>query len=196
MYFSFKNYTVDYDEKKHSFSCFYRPDGQTNGKLFISDAEIGICCQYGNPVSVNDYSSIECRTQFGTDHYIMTVTYSGGPAEAPCFELHFKVNSRHLHIETVGLAVIYVKGKLHWGADPENSTFGIRLNAEDYYLRTACGPAYSIHDCALFDRLSDSVLEFQASEKLNILYDWNTDIICSRIPTGPSGVTSAEGPFC
>ena len=173
MYFNYKNYTIDYHEQTHSFFCFYRFDGQTEEKIFISNTEIGIRSQYGKSIAPSDYGKIEYKTQFDLDHYVLIVTYSDGPVEAPWFELHFKLNSRLLNIETVGLATIYIKGKIHWGNDPENSTFGIRMNAGDYHLRAACGPAYSIHDCALFDRLSDNVLEFKASEKLKVDYDWS-----------------------
>jgi len=173
MYFSYKNYTIDYNEQTHSFSCFYRPDGQAEKKPFISDAVIGIRSQYGKSIVMSDYAKIEYKTQFALDHYVLIVTYSDGPVEAPWFELLFKLNSRLLHIETVGLAIVHIKGKIHWGDNPENSTFGIRMDAEDHHLRAACGPAYSIHDCALFDRLSDGVLEFKASEKFKVCYDWS-----------------------
>jgi len=174
MYFNFKNYSVNYDENAHAFSCAYTPDGQTEEQPFIKNASVSVRSYHGELISPDDYKQVESKQQCNPGSHVLSIIYSDGPKGAPALELHFTLDSASLHIRTFARAIVHIDGMLQWGDDPANSTFGIRLNAEDHNLRTACGPACSIHDNALFDRLSDMALEFKASDKFKIRYDWNT----------------------
>ena len=184
MYFNFKNYSVNYDEKAHSFSCSYRPDGQTEERLFIKDAAVSVRSYLGEQISPNDYKKVDSKVQFNLSSHVLSITYSDGPKGAPILELHFTLDSVSLHIRTFARAIVHIEGAILWGDDPENSTFGVRLNAEDHNLRAACGPAFSIHDNALFDRLSDRMLEFKAPEKFKVLYDWKASCYGFRFENG------------
>ena len=180
MYSNFKNYSVDYDENAHVFSCYYRRDGQTERRAFVKDAKIvDIRTLQGESVSLSDYKKVHINAQPVLGSNELNVLYSDGPASAPSLSLHFQLNSTSLQVYTTAIAAsVSIEGSLLWGDDPENATFGVRLNVEDHTLRTACGPAVSIHDNALFDRLSDQALEFNASDKSRVCYDWKSS--CHR----------------
>jgi hypothetical protein len=184
MYFNFKNYSVNYDEKAHTFSCSYTPAGQTEERTFIKDAAVSVRSYQGELISPNDYKKVESKQQLNLGDHVLSIIYSDGPKGAPVLELHFTLDSTSLHVRTFARAIVHIEGSLLWGDDPENSTFGVRLNAEDHNLHAACGPAFSSHDNALFDRLSDRVLEFKATEKFKVRYDWNASSYCFRFENG------------
>ncbi len=184
MYFNFKNYSVNYDEKAHAFSCAYTPAGQTEERPFIKDAAVSVRSYQGELISPNDYKKVESKLQLNLGDHVLSIIYSDGHKGAPVLELHFTLDSTSLHIRTFARAIVHIEGSLLWGDDPENSTFGVRLNAGDHNLRAACGPAFSIHDNALFDRLSDRVLEFKATEKFKVRYDWNASSYSFRFENG------------
>ncbi|MFA6568886.1 MAG: alpha-galactosidase, partial [Victivallales bacterium] len=184
MYFNFKNYSVDYDEKAHAFSCFYRPDEKEEERPFVKDAAVSVRSYQGELISPKDYKKVESKLQLSPGGHVLSIIYSDGPRGAPVLELHFTLDSTSLHIRTFARAIVHVEGVLIWGGDPGNSTFGVRMNAEDHNLRAACGPAFSIHDNALFDRLSDMALEFKATDRFKVRYDWKTSLYRFRFESG------------
>ncbi|MBI4976514.1 MAG: alpha-galactosidase [Spirochaetes bacterium] len=172
MYLNFKKYTVSYDEKAHSFSCAFTPHGMTEELLFIKEAKASILSYQGELFSTADYKKIECRSKADLNGRTLSVMYSEGPAAVPRFELHFTLDAATLQIRTFTRAIVRIEGAILWGEHPETSTFGVRLNAESHDLRAACGPAFSMHDNALFDRSSDRALEFNATELFHVSFDW------------------------
>lgn len=172
MYFNFKNYSVDYDERTHSFSCFHRLGGQAEERPFVKGATVSVRSYQGEAISPRDYKKFEFKSQFNLGCHVLSALYSDGPAGAPVLELHFTLDSTSLQVRTFARAIVKIEGALLWGDEPETSTFGVRLNAEDHHLRAACGPAFSRHDNALFDRLSDRALEFKATDLFHVRYDW------------------------
>ena len=128
MYFNFKNYSVNYDENAHVFSCAYTPDGQTEERQFIKDAAVSVRSYQGELISLKDYKQTESKQQCNPGGHVLSIIYSDGPTGAPALELHFTLDSTSLHIRTFARAIVHIDGLLLWGDDPANSTFGIRLN--------------------------------------------------------------------
>jgi hypothetical protein len=174
MYFNFKNYSVNYDENNHRFSCAYTPQGETIEKPFVTDAVISVCSYHGEVISVNEYKKVESKQQCNSGNHVLSIIYSDGPKGAPVLELHFTLDSNSLHVRTFARAIVHIDGKICWGDEPEKSTFGVRLNTHDNNLHAACGPAFSVDDNALFDRNTDRVLEFKKTSKFKVSYDWDS----------------------
>lgn len=172
MYINYKNYSADYNEKTQTFSCYYRPDGSSEEQPFIRDAQIKIATREGQPVPLSRYK-VATAVRTGIDHVMLEAVFSVDSDPSDRLTLQFTADAGSLKVWAVSIKTdISIDGPIHWGAEPETSTFGVRLNAEGGTLRCACGPAFSIHDNALFDRNLDRVLEFRANEKYRVFYDW------------------------
>lgn len=184
MYFNFKNFSVNYNNSNHSFSCLYRPDGESEESEFIKDVAISVSSYQGEHITPADYGKVEIKPQSSLGSHVLKITYSDGPSGAPMFELNFTLEANTLHIRTFARAIVHLEGEIVWGNDPANATFGVRLNAEDHHLRSACGPAFSRHDNALFNRLTDRALEFKATDKFNVHYDWQSSSYRFRFESG------------
>lgn len=172
MYLNFKNYSVEYDEQRHCFSCSYAAAGEAEARPFITDARPSVRSYQGEAIALGDYGKIEVKRPVALGSQSLSVLYSDGPAAVPSVELHFTIDSGSLHLRTFARAIVHIDGDIHWGEDPEHATWGIRMTTDDPHLRTACGPAFSRHDHALFDRLSDRALEFKATDQFTVFYDW------------------------
>jgi hypothetical protein len=171
MHIGYKNFSVDFDDAGREFSCFYAAPGEAP-RVFLKGVVPTIRSYKGRRFSAADYKKVEFKPASALSGRSLSVLYSDGPAEAAFFELHVSLDAEKVHVRNFARAIVELKGLLPWGEDPENSTFGMRLNAEDHALRSGCGPAFSIHDDALFDRLTDRALEFFGSDKFRARYDW------------------------
>ena len=169
---------------EHTFCCMYRPDGESEEREFIKNASIAVSSYQGEHITPADYGKIEIKPQSSPGNHALNIIYSDGPAGAPMLELHFTLDADTLHVRTFARAIVRLEGAIVWGDDPANSTFGVRLNAEDQHLRSASGPVFSRHDNALFDRQTDRALEFKATDKFKVDYDWQTSGYRFRFESG------------
>ncbi len=177
-YLSYIKYSVEYDECKHVFSFF----NESKGK-FLKDGCIKVFVNGKNEVKLTEYGKVDFKAVKLLDAEKLIINYSEGPDLLQEFDLEIIIDIEGIKF-TVFLkegtdADINIKGSLQWGADPEKSTFAACLNGEGSGLRTAHGPAASKIDNALYDRMTDSLLEFEKPDqigcnKVRLSFDWES----------------------
>lgn len=177
-YVNYNRLSVEYDEKDHTFSCCDEKMGTfiKNGK--IAEITLGDC-----NIKLSDYKKVSLNSQELSCGGKLTVHYSEGPEALPglAVDIVVKTDTVEFIINTRGHAWISIAGELSWGCDPRNATYAVCLQGEGTGLRTACGPAASKVDNALYDRMTDAVLEIDRCEKVRFAYDWEKNSYRFRI---------------
>ena len=177
-YVNYNRLSVEYDEKNHTFSCYDEIMGMFIRNGSIAEMALGDC-----NIRLSDYKKVSVSSQELNDGGKLTVHYSEGPEELPglVIDIIVKKGSIEFVINTRGHAFIRINGELLWGCDPGNATYAVCLQGEGNGLRTACGPAASKVDNALYDRMTDSALEIDRCEKVRLGYDWEKNCYQLRI---------------
>lgn len=168
-YVNFNRLSLEYDEKNHTFSCYDEEKG-----LFLKNGSVSEICFGDRIIRLSDYKEVALNAEELMDKQKLTIRYSNGPEELPGFGIDVVIDKDSVNfiINTRGHAEVHIKGELYWGADPAGSTYAVCLEGEVNGLRTACGPAASKVDNALYDRLTDSVLEIDMCERVRFVFDW------------------------
>jgi hypothetical protein len=174
MYLNYKNVSVVYDLEKHGFSASWSPS-EGGGELpLIRDASVFYASYAGKRSAPSAFKKVEASVHHALENHTLSVRFGDGP-DGASFELHFILDAAGLTVRTSARGHVHAEGMLHWGETPRVSTFGVRLDPDSQDLRSACGPAFSIHDNALFDRQTDRALEFKAPETFRVSFDWQAD---------------------
>lgn len=184
MYCNFRNLSVICDEDSLNFSCLFCPNGADQEIKFIDNAVLKVITASGAHPAAADYPCRKHIIQREIDRQVLIIQLSGGTYPAETLELRFTLTAERLLIQSFSRATVGIEGEILWGKEPATSTFGVRLNAEESRLRSACGPAFSIHDNALFDRQEDRVLEFCSTDKFQVGFDWQSGTYRFRFESG------------
>jgi|GEM_PF-439717 len=171
-YINYKKISVKYDTENHLFECNYSGRGRV-----ISARVSHVAAYSGQILHLNESRSADARVRYEEECARLSVHYD---MVSQGIVLEFMINHKGLHISSYschGASLVhdsdfYIQGNLFWGTDMENSTFAVSLGRMGSDLRVANGPASSIIDNALFDRLTDSVIEITGHTDLKIFYDW------------------------
>lgn len=175
MYLNYRNFSVEFAENSGNFQCFYSAPGEARETLFLRDGTMYVTSG-GRRIEIASYRSRRREIVPSLECLTGTVSYSDGPAGAPDLAVTFRLDGKSLRFGMMARADLHVSGLLVWGAEPERSTFGVRLNdGGDRVLRAACGPAVASCDDALFDRLTDRALEFRSAGSFRVRYDWEAE---------------------
>lgn len=174
-YANFKKYALRYDLNRHTFNCWYAPQG-----LVIEDAAITKIWFGGESFTLQDYGKASFALSQRDDGSALTVSYADGPAAQKEFGITFLLSDRGINCTFVcrGDLDIHVGGALRWGSSMAHAdgvgaeTFAVNLNRQGQDLRCAHGPASSAVDNALFDRRTDSAIEIAGCYTTRIEYDW------------------------
>ncbi len=169
-YINYKRFSIEYDECCHAFVF---ADGESG--RFLSSGRIAKIISGNRMVSVSDYGNVAASSENLPDARKLTVRYEDGPDWQPVLAIELRIDKDGI-TATVLYAMhdtdISVEGDLHWGEDPENSTYAVRLDGGGHALRAAHGPAASKSDNALYDRHRDSVLQLIGSGNVRLGFDW------------------------
>ncbi len=179
-YLSYIKHSVEYDECNDVFSYYNENQGE-----FLKDICVKIIANGDHEIKIAEYGKVDYKALKMLDAEKLTINYSEGPHLLQGFSIEFLVD-----IEGIKFTVILkedanvnidinVKGSIQWGGDPEKSTFAVCLKGERSSLRTAHGPAASKIDNALYDRMTDSLLEFEEYyqmeyNKVRLYFDWES----------------------
>ncbi len=179
-YANFKQYSVRYDLKQHTFCCWYDPQ-----KLVVEDASINRVEFGGQTYTLADYESTTFALNQRDNSTSLVVTYLNGPEAQKELGIHFTLSDRGIGISFAcrGDLDIHVGGRLNWGEDMQHETFAVNLNRAGQDLRCAHGPASSIVDNALFNRRTDSAIEISGCYTTRIAFDWETGAYHFRLNT-------------
>jgi hypothetical protein len=198
IYQNYLKYSAEYDESNNEFS-FYN---ETKGK-FLKNGHISIYANGKDEIKLAEYGKVDFKRVKLPDAEKVTVNYSEGPDILKNLSIEFLIdidgirftaftqdaaNTNMYTNKNISTNIdINAKGNLIWGTDPVKSTYAVSLNGERSGLRTAHGPATSKIDNALYDRITDSVLEFLeyedseqketdriGSNRIRLSFDWES----------------------
>ncbi|MDF2922581.1 MAG: alpha-galactosidase [Paenibacillaceae bacterium] len=177
-YINYKSLAVEYDESTHAFTL-YSP----NRGSFLRNGRLEVISYAGHELRLADYQDVAVKVQDLEDGREMEIKYVHGPDPLPEFHFRFMIDKKGIQLSSWAHADFQIRGDLFWGEDPEHSTFAVRLDGGGSALRVAHGPAASRVDRALYDRISDSVLEFDGCDKLRLGFDWSSSCYTFRMST-------------
>ena len=179
-YANFKQYSVRYDLKRHTFNCWYDPQ-----KLVVEDAAVTEVRFGGHTYTLAEYQAVSFALTQRDNATSLAVTYAQGPAVQKELGIHFLLSDKGIAITFAcrGDLDIHLSGHLRWGGDMEHATFAVNRNRSGQDLRCAHGPASSIVDNALFDRTTDSLIEITGCAPTRIAFDWEKSAYQFRLNT-------------
>lgn len=172
MYLNYRNFSMEFREETGAFRFLYTPEGETQERDFLQDGHIRLL-QNGRLYDFSGFQHRKMQIVQEADYLIGHWDYSGSAEEVPDTGISFRLSGGGITVEMMSRARLRADGLLVWGEEPERSTFGIRRHGEaGNILRSACGPAVSSCDDALFDRLTDRVLGFDSPGDFRVGFDW------------------------
>lgn len=184
-YINYKRFSVEYDESCHVFVC---TDGEF-GRL-LSRGRIAKIISGDRVFSLSDYGKVVASSDNLMDGRKLTVKYEDGPDWQPILGIELGLDKDGITLTALYAAHdtdVLIEGDLHWGEDPESSTYAVRLDSGGHTLRVAHGPAASRSDNALYDRNRDSVLQLTGSSSNRLGFDWEKG--CYSLSSYLSGAT-------
>lgn len=173
MYINYKDYSVDFDTENLTFRAFYAQDDGKGESCFIDNGEISFTDLNGNQLSPRDFGKISVTTGTGARSTKVTLMFTDGPVSTPDLEITFTADQHFLAVKGFGRAFVTFSGDFRWGEDMENFTRSVRIGTQTPILHTACGPAVSPEDDALFDVRRDALLRWSTAGKMRVSYDWD-----------------------
>ncbi len=179
MYFSFKTLSLEFNEKNGKLSLFRCIDGKeqlfSESTLFISGSA-GKQCFPGKFRKVEN-SGIPAAWDHHVEREEHKLLLFSGHEKSPAAELIFT-----LEADSVSMAIsdpeltLELFGTVYWGEDPTACCTAGRERG----LSPASGPFVGLKDNALFDRFSDSVLEFVSL--CHVEYAWERSCFAFTMP--------------
>ncbi len=186
-YVNYQNGSVEFDDTARLFSGAWGNLG-----TFLKQGRFTVRSGSGQAaVTGAEFGAVTCKREDVPKGRRLTVTLTQGPAHLPELDLVFVATRHSISLEarlrTTG--EVELTGELHWGADSANSTFAVCLERTTGDLRVGCGPAVSVIDNALFDRLSDTAVEVAGTARTTLDFDWQRQ--CYRFHASSAGPTSS-----
>ena len=172
MYLNYKSFSVDFDEKTLRFRTLYSNIRDKKENCFIDDGAVSIINFEGTKLTPADFTNCSLTQTVTLKSAVIRLLLTGGPVATPDMDITFTATSHGLTLRANGRAYVTFTGKLLWGNDMEHSTFSVRTGTQSSVLHTACGPATSPCDNALYDRLTDSVLQYSTAGHMSVNFDW------------------------
>ncbi len=180
-YANYKRLAVDYNAADNTFSFIDSKRG-----VFIKNARISKIIYGEAEIMISDYGQVDSRSTKLPDSEALYIRYHKGPAVFPELNVTFTIDKEGITFfsSAPGHTDIHLEGEVGWGSDPSASTFAVNLQGGGSVLRTAHGPAASKVDNALYDRLTDSVLEFTGCSRIRLSFDWKAGCYKFKMDTG------------
>ncbi|MBQ4088937.1 MAG: alpha-galactosidase [Clostridia bacterium] len=181
MYANFRRYSVRYDVENNTYSIYY--DGK--GEIVRGAGITEIVSKREPQVQLCDYGKPTASVKYSDTGAILSVHYSGAEMLRQDVELVFTIEKTGvtMHVGGEGTACVRFGGHVKWGEGAQKDIMAVNLKGAGRALRSAYGPAASIHDNALFDRDTDSAVVFETSGKFRLEYDWDADCYGFRLDT-------------
>lgn len=177
-YINYQKGSVEFDGTQRVFSCAWGDMGDflCHGRVVVRPGPDQV------PVTCAEFGAVACKREDLFQNRRLVVNLTQGPAHLPELDLAFVIFSHAIEISVWSRTECDVEltGELHWGANPETSTFAVRLDRKAGDLRVGCGPAVSSIDNALFDRRTDTALEVTGPLRVAMSFDWQQRCHCFR----------------
>ena len=170
---NFKSFSVCFNSEDLTFSVFYAPVNGTCEKPFIKSGKITVTDLNGTQLTPADFKDRKTEITPSLTSAKLRMVLSGGTVNTPELEISFTATSHAITLFANGRAYTTFAGDFIWGDDMEHSTFSIRTGTQNPALQTANGPTTSNFDNALYDRLSDSQLNYFTAGKMRVKFDWD-----------------------
>ena len=184
-YVNFRGTAIDFDSGTRIIRMFRTGKGEVVAGARMAEVNI-----HGVDYTSADFREARCAVEELHDASKLIVYYAGGPAAIPEVKVSFLVKPDGVDatVECRQDAAIGFDGHLLWGKDPAKDTFAACLSKNSGDLRTASGPAASALDNALYDRRTDSAVEFRGGQFFRLAYDWDKSSYRFVLNTGATTV--------
>lgn len=173
MYINFRRYSVNYDLEKHVFSVYF--DGK--GEIIRNAGITEIISKRDPQIKFSDFGKPTASVSYAFDHATMTIVYPSNIEDRQPITMSFTLSTNEVNVGVFseGTACIKIEGLTNWGDHCQQETMAVNLKGAGTSLRSAHGPAASIHDNALFDKDTDAAMTFETSGKFRLKYNWDAD---------------------
>ena len=171
-YISYYRYSVVLSKCLDAFSIKY------DGKGTVLDC-YSFCWQKvsDDPISSRDFRTRETQweSQSGRWENCISIILSDGPKAMPDAQINIILSRNGVTVKASSKNGYKAEfcGDLHWGKNPEHSTFAVSLDRPGYGLRAACGPAVSKWDDALLNQEDGSLVRLISEDYLRLGYSWD-----------------------
>lgn len=186
-YCTYKNYLAKYDDENFMFTFLHTPTG-AKSELVIDGLEFD-----GEFISMRSYEkcSVEQILSAEMPERKMMLTlhpYENGK-DLPDFQIFVTVSSKQIRVMICQLQQyrIVLNGKIING-DAKDC---FAINAKDTSteaIRCAIGPATSLYDNAVYNKMTDSAYCIEGCHDLKLSYDWSQNQYNFRMTTMSEGV--------
>ena len=170
---NFKSFSVDFNSDDLTFSVCYAPVDGNGEKTFIKSGKITVTDLNGIKLTPADFKEKNAEIINSLTAAKLRMRLTKGTVSTPELEIVFTASSHALTLFANGRAYTTFAGDFFWGEDMEHSTFSIRTGSQTPTLHTANGPATSDYDNALYDRLTDTMLNYSTAGKMRVRFDWD-----------------------
>ncbi len=187
-YCTYKNYLAKYDDENFMFMFLHTPTGAM-AELVIDGLEFD-----GTFISMQSYENCSVEQIIGSEmpERIMKLTfhpYENDGEELPDFQIFVTVSSKQIKVMICQLQQyrIVLNGKIING-DVDDC---FAINAKDTsteVIRCAVGPATSLYDNAVYNKMNDSAFCIEGCRDLKLSYDWSEKQYMFRMTTESEGV--------
>ena len=171
-YASWGGYSVQYNEKAKTFSL--KCNGKTNAVKNLKIEKISISNKTLDGLGA--FKQYKCTSiTNNTNAAYLTVDFLKGCAELKTLKIRFVISDNGIEIAVGGRkeCTVTLSGEMNWGNGKTEDVYPMSSQTKGSVIRTAVGPAASLKDDMLFDRLSDNALSLSGLENIRIAYDWN-----------------------
>lgn len=163
-------------EEDHTFSCLRAGRGRFADRVALRfEDESGAA-----PFALSDYGHFEYRwlRPWNAPFAAIALDCSAGRRGLPDLRVEYRVDREKIVCSVWGLpagVTPVFSGDLFWGKGDDCMAVCLNRSDKEHDLRSACGPAVSRIDDALFDRAADEALEVCGSISRRLSYSYQRE---------------------
>ena len=169
-YASYKDYMVTYDEENYTLAMIH-----TSTKSTVSLVVEGLYEAGEKVFGMEEYDTVRVQNINADTHRHLAIMFTT-EKHMPKAELHVYVDPKGitLAVYEIGHYTLRTKGYIVHGESKDCIAINAR-NTPTEVLRGAIGPAVSVRDNAIYNKLTDSALVINGCDELELYYDWSEE---------------------
>ncbi len=187
-YVSWCGYAATYDTEKRCFFLDLNDNKKAIKNVYVADIfageeRIGDIWDYDKCNILPSYG----KTPDGEGACIVVKYSSSNPKfKSICIGFTLRNNGIDLKINAPKEYRVNITADVSWGDGGCENTYPMSSKRTGNTIRCAVGPASTVKDNMLFDRLTDTAVKFTGPENFNLSYDWVRKTYAFKLATGLS----------
>lgn len=172
-YCTYKNYLAKYDDESYTLTFVHTPTG-ASASLVID----GLYFEGEKAVSMSDYSHCSASHSFDPEsperRVMLTFHPNGENTDIPTFQISIDATSKWIRVmfHELNQYRIVLNGQIVNGSADESFALNSKETPSEV-IRCAIGPAVSLYDNALYNKILDSICCIEGCRDFKLRYDWN-----------------------